>query len=460
MVRQEFGRRLPNLRKSLFQDACDAVVKEAAPAFQQRLICGIANEGVLKDIVRVRCHPAPINHFRFHQLGETLIEHRFVHKRHRPDQFVGELSPEGRADLRNFARAGKPIEPRRQRILQSRRNRGFLQRTGQPVFTSLLADHARFEDHTQQLLDKQRHAVRLRRDVLDNLGRQRLAAQPPRYQFLDMWPAKAGQRQLANIGSCRPSGPKIWTERQQQHQLHGGNLLDQQRQQIDQGRVRPMQVLDNHQDRLPLGFFQQPRCHCVGGLSLDLLGAQFQRRQSAVGDWNGQQGREQRYRCFVGEAETSQHAFQLDQLRFGRVFALEVEQCLQIGDNRVQGTIGKVGQTAKCQVLASLGGDLIAQYADQAGLADARFAREQHHLTGTVRAPCPAIGQELDLGAAPHERGSDARRYHPGLLLVFAHADNAERGDGLRTAFQFERPALLEGKGVSDQALRRGGDEQ
>ena len=206
MVRQEFGLGFPYLRKPVFHDTGNPVVNKAAAALQQRLVCGIADEGVLEDILGALRVPAPVDQFRLDQAGKRLVERRFVHRRHSPDQVVGEFAPQGGADLGNLPRARKPIKPRHQRILQSRRNCRLQQRSGQPVIPRLLAEHARLDDHFEELLDKQRHAVRLRHDVPDDLGRQRLAVQPPRYQLLGMQLADADQRQPADVRSSGP-GP-------------------------------------------------------------------------------------------------------------------------------------------------------------------------------------------------------------------------------------------------------------
>ena len=126
----------------------------------------------------------------------------------------------------------------------------------------------------------------------------------------------------------------------------------------------------------------------------------------------------------------------------------------------MQGAVGEVGRAAERNAHAAVGRDLFAQQAAQPRLADARLSLEHHHLAEPVLALSPALGQELDLGASPHNRRRGARGRHTGPVPGFAHAENAERDDGLGTPLQFQRPGLLENKCVFDQPPRRGGDEQ
>ena len=77
----------------------------------------------------------------------------------------------------------------------------------------LLAQEAAFDNGLGQLLEKQRHAVGAGEDLLEDLGRQRLAAGRPRDQRRALAAAEAGERQCGDMrlggpgpGELRPRG--------------------------------------------------------------------------------------------------------------------------------------------------------------------------------------------------------------------------------------------------------------
>ena len=74
-----------------------------------------------------------------------------------PQEGIGEIASQHRADLRDFARFAEPVEPCGERLLKRRRD--CMQAAG----------FAALEQKPRDLLDEQRHAARAFTYALDNL---------------------------------------------------------------------------------------------------------------------------------------------------------------------------------------------------------------------------------------------------------------------------------------------------
>ena len=99
---------------------------------------------------------------------------------------IGEAASDHRADLRHLARGAEPVEPRRQRLLQRRRDR---------LDAALLAA---LQQEPRHLLDEQRHAAGARGDIIHDLARQRMAGRKLRHHLPHL---RAIERRQAR--SCR-----------------------------------------------------------------------------------------------------------------------------------------------------------------------------------------------------------------------------------------------------------------
>ena len=89
---------------------------------------------------------------------------------------MGELAADHGGDLGHLLDRREAVEAGHQRVVQGRRDRERRQRAGQLVAVAGVGEQAGFEHRLGQLLDEQRHAVGARHDLLEDLGRQRLAA--------------------------------------------------------------------------------------------------------------------------------------------------------------------------------------------------------------------------------------------------------------------------------------------
>jgi hypothetical protein len=83
--------------------------------------------------------------------------------------------------------------------LQGGRNRKWGQRAAQNVTAIVLAQEAALEHRLGQLLDEQRYAIRVRDDLIHQLGRKGLAARDLFHQGCVLSSPKAVQRQRGHV---------------------------------------------------------------------------------------------------------------------------------------------------------------------------------------------------------------------------------------------------------------------
>jgi len=129
---------------------------------------------VLERVGRVRRRSAPGDETGGRQLIERRIELRRRQVRHRGNQLVGEFPSDRGTDLRRILGRGKPVEASRQRVVQRRRYGDRRQRSVEHVAVRRLTQQSALEQRARQLLDEQRDAIGVRKDLLDDGVGQRL----------------------------------------------------------------------------------------------------------------------------------------------------------------------------------------------------------------------------------------------------------------------------------------------
>ena len=122
-MRQQLGLGLDNVGKLCLQHLGNALVVLLPSAPEQRLVCGILHQGVLKEVGRLRGMAALVEQFGLHELRQAVLESWLVQWRHRPQQRIGKLPPQHGAELCHLFDRGQPVQPRHQGILQGGRNR-------------------------------------------------------------------------------------------------------------------------------------------------------------------------------------------------------------------------------------------------------------------------------------------------------------------------------------------------
>ena len=228
------------------------------------------------------------------------------------------------------------------------------------------------------------------------------------------------EHDFLHIGAVAECSVEFRSASQRQHQLPGSTRRRQRgrqfSQQLQRGRVGPVQVFHRQQQR-PFARLRQHHLHQrVDGAAALALRRQLQRRHT--GRQRHVQQRGQQCRGVGGgvglgvQLEPLQARHQRLRALFGAVLAAQAEASFQQRDDGAEGAALLVRRALRFGVLgAAVGGltlhRLQAQRAQQARLADARFAAQQHRVAAALLHQGPARQQQVDCRTAA-DKGQQA----------------------------------------------------
>ncbi len=318
----------------------------------------VAGERVAEPVPVISC--VGRQQLMFDDLGERRVEARLVEARDRREQAVGHRSPRRRRDSEQpEPRFGQPLGPGEQDVAQGDRE---LLRAGARLY--------RGED----LLDQESVALGALIQRLEHRAWGRAAHD--RLQLAGrLLPGEARKLQPPHRPyplPCRDQGPErmrpvylVRTEREHEQHAHAAQAPHEQRDEVQRGAIRPLQVLD-HEHQRP-----------VGGQALDH--PEHQLEQARAARLAGRAGRAGRLWVELGE--------QASQVRPRRT-----EEAVELaGVHHAHERAQRVDQRAERHPLASeldaaadqhprsaLAGPL-GRLLDEPRLADAGLAADQHH---------------------------------------------------------------------------------
>ena len=168
----------------------------------------------------------------------------------RLQEFIGKLAPQGRPELCYSLYRRQAIEPCHQRVVQRGGNRQGGQGPGERVAVLLLLEQAGFQYHLGQLFHKQRHPIGFGDDLLDHLGRQDL---PVGHLADHLHGLSAGVTESRHLGEVRapyPGWAEVGPKGQQRQDASRGALIDQETEQLQRGRINPVQILHDKEHGL------------------------------------------------------------------------------------------------------------------------------------------------------------------------------------------------------------------
>ncbi len=129
--------------------------------------------------------------------------------------------------------------------------------------------------------------------------------------------------------------------------------------------------------------------------------------------------------------------FELVELGLGRLVARELQRPLEVVDAGPEGAVDVVGRALESERAAHPCFQPLAQRTQNAALADAGFAGEQHDLAFAVLRQLPALQQQRDLLLAPDQRRESFLRRGLEAACRFAHTHDAigmgAAGDALQS---------------------------
>ena len=277
-----------------------------------------------------------------------------------------------------------------------------------PIAVRLRRVARRLQHGLGQLLDEQRHAVGPGDDLLqDGVGQR----PPARHRLGEGSALPAGQAVQRDQRRVRPAPPgrrELGAEGQQQQHPLARDPPDQPVEQLQRGRVGPVQVLEDAQHRLPAGEAGHLLDQDVDRRLPLPLRRRGERRVAPLRR-DGQERRDQRGGLARPVRPSRQQGLELVQLGGRRVVPPEAGGPLQVLDRRVERGVDVVGRALVVQPHVRLALEALAEGAGDAGLADPGLAREQHHLALAVAGLLPTVEQERHLLLAPDQRRQAGR---------------------------------------------------
>ena len=336
----------------------------------------------------------------------------------------------------------QPVEPRREQRLNRRRQLDPLDRAGDldPVVDPPQVPVV--DQHPDELLDKQGVALGRGQDpVGDGLGEiaaEQLTHERPAVRLGERLQEQRGRVQLP---TC-PSGPlvqELGTGHAQQQHRHIREPVRQIVNQIKQGRLRPVDVIEGDDERQAGGhrLAEAPQRE-PGVLDAGARTRKADQRAHAVAHLAGAVGLDQRRKpCAdiiggVALVDAGERLHHLGQRPVGHALAIGEATA------RADGGLLEPGEELR----------------HQARLADTGRAKHRHELAGALLGrPVEGVLEHPPLPHAADQRCG--RRPHPaGVVVVQRH--HAKCGDGICLPAQVERLDVLgDDRGVNEPMGRR-----
>ena len=171
-MRQQFRCSVPVGLQGIYQLGVDGL----APALEQALVGGVADERVLEDVGAFRDVMTAEDQFRLEQPRQRVLQPRSAEGGDRLEQLEAELAPDAGGSLRHLLHRLQAVEPRHQRIVQRGGDGELLERRRQLETRRGLREAPGLQHGLGQLLDEQRHAVGPDGDLVNDRVGQGLAA--------------------------------------------------------------------------------------------------------------------------------------------------------------------------------------------------------------------------------------------------------------------------------------------
>jgi hypothetical protein len=289
------------------------------------------------------------------------------------------------------------------------------------VAVRCLTQQPALEQGARQLLNEQRHAICVGKDLLDDCIGQRLALGDASNDAGAVAAAKATQGQHRHMRLADPGGLVLRSERDDQQHRQIGDASNGAIEQFKRCRIDPVGILEHDQD----GALRRNAVKLVekrgeSHLSL-LLRADRQRRVALVPRHRQQFGDERHIARHICRRRLEQG---LQPVEICSRAAAWLKACspLEVRNEWVEGAVRMVGRAeiAKAHMRFALEPD--QQTFSDARFADAGLAREHHDPTLADLGLIPTAQQQLDLLVPTNERRQRARapRLEPADVDRFA----------------------------------------
>ena len=245
----------------------------------------------------------------------------------------------------------------------------------------------RSSEKPRHFLDEQRHAAGARGDVLHHVARQRVAGGKFRHHVAHLCAIERRQRDGAVMRAHAPGRAEFRPRRRHDKQRRQRAALGDAAQDIERGRIGPMQILERQHHRLNL----RARHHPVGQRR-QLPAPQFLRRQSRrafLGQRNVEERRQQGSVLRRIELDLSERTFQLGEPPLGGHVGAAETQAAPFGDRMQRRVLQKL-RAAPFDPGVRRFGEPGMKFLDQPRFAEPRLADDHAPVGRRPGAPAPS----------------------------------------------------------------------
>lgn len=344
----------------------------------------------------------------------------------------------------------------------------------------LAPEDIEIDEAADDLLDEERIAAGACEDPVAEVLRQASLAEEGRKEALAIGGRERPEPKRGDAGArrCQALGAAIGALRGDEHQRRPLQPVEHEAQCLERGRVRPMQILDDKEERRPLEAALEYDADEREELAAELLGLDVPQRPFAIAEAEDVE-QERHPFLHLGRSKADLHKTRRETFlrRLRRVARRYAVGAAQHGGERPIGRLAerRAGGAPYGHVLeARILGDSGEEFADEARLADAGIADELDELRRAAAGERQAVPHAADFPVASDQRRAEAegveppggprrfQRSHHAMNLqaagLAAERDGAERliGEGMPRELMGDRPdEYLLRTGHRLQPLRR-----
>jgi hypothetical protein len=191
----------------------------------------------------------------------------------------------------------------------------------------------------------------------------------------------------------RPARRKLRPVAEHDQQRNVPDPVDQEVHDFEGRGIGPVGVLEQHHRRLLAGDGHRRVDECTQCLVLEFLRRHRDRPVALLARDREHRRDEPKVPARPAVLAEDQR-FELVEFLLGRVVAREPQGALEIVDDRVERAVGVIRRAMEAQACRVIGLETPAKLAEDAALADARLAGQQHHLAFAILRKVPALHQE------------------------------------------------------------------
>jgi hypothetical protein len=379
----------------------DGPVELPTPRHGERAVRDLLGQRVPEGVGGLRREPLLVDQLDGLQLAERGLG-AAAEDAEPLEQTAGEAPSDDRGDLeRGPGRLVEPLQARHDDVVHRVGDDDLVQRAGQDDAGSRRPHGAGLLERRDDLLDEEGIALGLDGDqALERFGQGLVREQGARHGGA----VAGGERGEREPGVERAIGHRrlAGAEREDQQDRLGGQAVGHQSQPLLGRPVRPVHVLEDHDQRAALGGAEEEPAQGVEDLHATEPGIHGEEGGVLLLDLDGQEVAEAGQGRAEVVPERGDAVLQLGRDRRRRIGLVDLTGAAHQVDHRVKGDRPAVGHRLALQP-GDAGADLPAELAEEPRLADAGLTHQGHDLPPAGLGLGQPLGQEPQLGGAAHE---------------------------------------------------------